>query len=155
MEASLKFEGVLGGYWVPDERHWRQGHTWHHEWPSYTPRKNSWKFHVSIFIRSVSRREASSMVVLGGHCGFLSKDMEDRGFPDIIYHLVRPQEWFPESFVLISWNLAELLTFSIFQWFGHTAKQMIFGGKSGRNKNFKSNLFKTPQFPGRSDQWLC
>ena len=45
----------------------------------FTPRKISWKFHVDILIRSVSRRG-----VLGGHWGFPTKDIEDMVVPDVI-----------------------------------------------------------------------
>ena len=62
------------------------------------PGKINWKFHVDIFIKRVSRRDVSSMVILGGHWGFL----EDRVIPDIIDDLLSPQGSYPENFMLIS-----------------------------------------------------
>ena len=51
--------GQEGGTWrtlrVPDRRHGGQGHSWCHGWCFFTLRKIPWKFHVDIFIRSVSR----------------------------------------------------------------------------------------------------
>ena len=39
---------------VPDQRHGGHGHSWYHEWCFLTQRKIPWKFHVDIFIGSVS-----------------------------------------------------------------------------------------------------
>ena len=40
--------------------------------------------------------------VLGGHCGFLTGDMEDRVIPDVMNDVFLPQGRYPENFVLIS-----------------------------------------------------
>ena len=39
---------------------------------------------------------------LGGRCGFLTGDMEDRVIPDIMNHVFLPLGRNPENFVLIS-----------------------------------------------------
>ena len=43
-----------GGTWrtlrVPDQRHGWQGHSWRHEWCSFTLRNLPWKFQINIFI---------------------------------------------------------------------------------------------------------
>ena len=42
------------------------------------------------------------MEVLGGHRGFLTRDMEDLVFPDIMNDVFLPERRYPENFVLIS-----------------------------------------------------
>ena len=42
------------------------------------------------------------MVVLGGHSGFLTRDMEDRVIPDVMSDVYLPQGRYPENFKLIS-----------------------------------------------------
>ena len=41
---------------VPDQRHGWQGHSWRHEWCSFTLRNIPWKFRVDISMGSVSGR---------------------------------------------------------------------------------------------------
>ena len=47
--------GTLRTLRVPDRRLWGQGHPLCCGWPCLTQRKIPWKFHVDIFITSVSR----------------------------------------------------------------------------------------------------
>ena len=59
-EGGVKKEGTWRTLRVPDHRYGGQGHSWHHGWSWWTPRKIPWNFHVDIFIRSwsgVVRRE--------------------------------------------------------------------------------------------------
>ena len=48
------------------------------------------------------RKGGSRREVLGGCLGFLTRDMEDRVIPDVIYDVFLPQGRYPENFVLIS-----------------------------------------------------
>ena len=81
----------LGGQGYPpikvlDRIHGWQSHFWHHEWPSFTPRKVPWKFCVDISIGSVSGR--------GGQEGVYLEDVEGTW----------PETWMTGSF-LISWMM--------------------------------------------------
>ena len=53
---GLKIWGTRRTLRVPDWRHGGQGHSWHHEWCSFTLRKIPWKFTVDISIITVSER---------------------------------------------------------------------------------------------------
>ena len=53
---------------VPDRRHGGLGHSWHHEWCLFSPRKIPRKFYVDISIGSVSGR--------GGQEGGYLEDVE-------------------------------------------------------------------------------
>ena len=79
--------GQEGGTWrtlrVPDQRHGWQGHFWLHEWCSFTLRNIPWKLGDDISIRNVSGRGGSRRVVLGGHWGFQTSEMNDRAIPDV------------------------------------------------------------------------
>ena len=50
----------------------------------------------------MSGRGRSRRGVLGGHWGFLTRDMEDRVIPDIMNDVFLPQGKYPENFVPIS-----------------------------------------------------
>ena len=54
-EWGVKKRGTWRTLRVPDRTLGWQGHPWCHGWPYFTQRKIPWKFHVYIFIRSVSR----------------------------------------------------------------------------------------------------
>ena len=47
-------------------------------------------------------RGGSRRGVLGGHWGFLTKDMEDRVIPDVMSYVFLPQGRYPKNFMLIS-----------------------------------------------------
>ena len=49
-EGGVKKGGTLLTLKVPDRRHGWMGHSWCHEWCSFTLRNISWKFQVNIFI---------------------------------------------------------------------------------------------------------
>ena len=55
-EGGYKKESTWRKLRVSDWRHGRHGHSWHHEWCLFTPRKMPWKFRVDILIRSMSIR---------------------------------------------------------------------------------------------------
>ena len=48
------------------------------------------------------------MGVLGGRCGFLTGDLEERVIFDVMDVFGRPQGFYPESFVSLSLFLAEI-----------------------------------------------
>ena len=50
----------------------------------------------------VCQEGGSRRGVLGGHWGFLTRDMEDRVIPDVMYHVFLPLGRYPDNFVLIS-----------------------------------------------------
>ena len=60
LEVCQEWRVLYGGTWrtlrVPDLTPEGQGNPWFHWWPCLTQRKIPWKFHVAIFIISVSRR---------------------------------------------------------------------------------------------------
>ena len=64
LEVCQEWGVKKGGTWrtlrVPDRRLGGQGHPWCHRWSCWTLRKIPWKFHVDIFIRSVSWRGGPS-----------------------------------------------------------------------------------------------
>ena len=49
----------------------------------------------------MSGRGRSRRGVLGGRCGFLTRDMEDRVIPDVMNDVFLSQRTYPENFVLI------------------------------------------------------
>ena len=61
-----------------------------------------------ISLLEVCQEWGSLMWVLGGRSGFLTGDLEDWVIVDILSVLGRPQELYPESFVSISFFLAEI-----------------------------------------------
>ena len=54
-EGGVLYVGTWRLLRVPNRRLWGQEHPWCHGCTWQTPRIISWKFHVDIFIRSVSR----------------------------------------------------------------------------------------------------
>ena len=65
LNKCVKKGGVLhGGTWrtlrAPERRLGWQGHPWCNGWHCLTQRKITWKFHVDIFIRSISRMKGPS-----------------------------------------------------------------------------------------------
>ena len=50
----------------------------------------------------MSGRGGSRRGVLGGHWGFLTRDMEDRVIPDVMNNVFLPQGRYPESFMPLS-----------------------------------------------------
>ena len=63
---------------------------------------------VLISQLEVYQEGGSRRVVLGGQCGFLTEDLEDRVIHDVLDDISRPQGSYPESFVSLSLVLAEL-----------------------------------------------
>ena len=97
--------GQDGGTWwilrVPDRRNGWPGHSWCHEWCSFTLRNIPWKFCVDISIGSVSG--------MGGQEGGTWRtlrvpDQRHGGLGHSWHHkwCFLPQGRYPENFVLIS-----------------------------------------------------
>ena len=57
---------------------------------------------VLISQLEVCQEGGSRRGILGGHLGFLTRDMEDRVIPYVMNHVFLPQGRYPENFVLIS-----------------------------------------------------
>ena len=57
---------------------------------------------VLISLLEVCQESSVFMVVLEGHCRFLTGDLDERVIFDVMDVLGRPQGSYPESFVLIS-----------------------------------------------------
>ena len=84
-EWYLPYLGTWRTFRVPEGRHGGQGHSWRHELCSFNPWKITWKFCVDISIRSVPGRG-----ILGGHLGFLTRDMDERVIPDAMNYVLIP-----------------------------------------------------------------
>ena len=102
----------------------KKHHPWHQGWPCppslqsgtlnvlqvpplLTP--HSWHTSNSWYIYwKCVKNGRSFMLVLGGHWGFLTGDLEDRVILDVMDVLGRPQGSYPESFVSLSLFLAEI-----------------------------------------------
>ena len=59
-EWGVLYRGIWRTLRVPDCILGGQGHIWSHWWPCFTLRKMPWKFHVEIFIKSVTRKVGHS-----------------------------------------------------------------------------------------------
>ena len=129
IRKGLSRRGGLGGHWGFLRGDFKdRGHSWHHEWSFFTPRKIPWKFCADIAIRSVSGRGGQE----GGYLDDIEGSWSEKWstwslvIPDVIDDVFLPPRKIP---------LKLRLDISIRSDFLKTQEKHVYGKKGHRQTN--------------------